>query len=137
MKFATRLDAVVKIREKDEEQARRVLADAQRQAEAARQAAEEARERARHDGRAPGLASQWDLADSANARALQEASVADQKVQAAGDHLNKSQQKYAGAYRRAEVIRRVATARRSELMAQAAAVERKQFDELSVLLHVR
>ena len=137
MKPPIRLDAVVKLREKDEERVRIELAEAQRAAAAAQSAAQAARARAREDERGGGNAALWDLTEHAHFRALREAAQADRLAHAAGERLTTTRQKYATAYKRAETIRRVADARRSEIVAEADSKERKELDEIGMLLHVR
>jgi flagellar export protein FliJ len=137
VKPAIRLDAVVKLREKDEEKVRIELGEAQRAAAAAQTAAAAARARARADERGGGMAALWDMAEHAHFRALREAAQADRLAHAAGERLITTRQKYATAYKRAEIIRRVADARRAEIVAEADSKERKELDEIGMLLHVR
>jgi flagellar biosynthesis chaperone FliJ len=137
VKPAIRLDAVVKLREKDEERVRVELAEAQRAATAAERAATTARLRAREDERGRGMAAEWDLADHAHFRALREAVVAERAHHTACERLTTTRQKYATAYKRAETIRRVADARRADIVAEADSKERKELDEIGMLLHVR
>jgi flagellar export protein FliJ len=132
----TRLDVVVKLRERDEESARTVLADSER---ALRQAEEEAvrtLEATRLDLRVSGSAADWQLLDAAHGRALYDAAVAANAAHAAAQHHEKSREVYSSAYKRAETIRRVAETRRAELIAEAEGKDRKEMDELGVLLHV-
>lgn len=137
MKPPIRLDAVVKLREKDEEKVRIELAEAQRAATAAQTAAAAARARARADERGGGMAALWDLAEHAHFRALREAAHAEKLAAAAGERLTTTRQKYATAYKKAETIRRVANARRAEIVAEADSKERKELDEIGTLLYVR
>ncbi|HEY0713833.1 MAG TPA: hypothetical protein VGF45_14230 [Polyangia bacterium] len=136
MKPATRLDVVVKLRERDEEQARRALADSERAAKAAAEAARHAAEHARKDHRGAGSAAFWQMHDAAHGRALHEAAEAEKAAGMAEQHLVKSRGQYSSAYKRAETIRRVAETRRSELIAEIEGRERKELDEIGVLLHV-
>ena len=136
-KPALRLDAVVKLRETEEDRARIQLAEAHRQVEAATRAAAAARARAREDSRRSGNAAEWQLAESAHFQALREASQADHAAAAAGEKLSTTRQHYNSAYKRAEGIRRVAESRRAELIAEAELAERKQLDEVGVLMYRR
>ncbi|HEY0707013.1 MAG TPA: hypothetical protein VGG33_09455 [Polyangia bacterium] len=136
MKPATRLDVVVKLRERDEEKARLALADSERAAKAAAEAARRAAEQARKDHRAAGTAADWQMHDLAHGRALHEAAEAEKAAGAADQHLVKTRNHYSSAYKRAETIRRVAETRRSELVAEIEGRERKELDEIGVLLHV-
>jgi flagellar export protein FliJ len=136
VKPATRLDVVVKLRERDEEQARAALAESERAAKAAAEAARRAAEQTRKDSRTSGSAALWVMHDAAHGRALHDAAEAEKVSGAADQHLVKSRSQYSSAYKRAETIRRVAETRRSELIAEIEGRERKEFDEIGVLLHV-
>jgi flagellar export protein FliJ len=137
VKPVVRLDAVVRLRERDESKARQDLAQAQRQATAADKAAEVAQAAARQDNRQPGSAAHWEMAEAAHVQTLREAVRAERAAMAAGQQLNSSRQGYHRAYRRAESLRRLAEARRGEVIAEAEAGERKQLDELGLLLFTR
>jgi flagellar export protein FliJ len=137
VKPATRLDVVVKLRERDEERAQTLLADSERAAKAAREQAAAAHERARHDGRKAASAADWMMLDAAHGRARMEAANAEQAANAADEHLSASRHHYSSAYQRAETIRRVAEARRSEIIAEAETRERKELDEIAVLRYAR
>jgi flagellar biosynthesis chaperone FliJ len=136
VKPATRLDVVVRLRERDEEKARTDLADSERAAKAAAEAARLAAEHARKDSRGAGSAALWQLHDAAHGRALHEAAEAEKAAGAADQHLVKSRNHYSFAYKKAETIRRVAATRRSEIVAEIEGRERKELDEIGVLLHV-
>jgi flagellar export protein FliJ len=137
VKPATRLDAVVKLREKDEERARIELAEATRHAAAAERAASDARARAREDSRQRGMAAEWELTESAHFRALREAAQAERAAHAATQKLVVKRESWGSAYKKAESMRRVAETRRQELIAEAASKERKELDEVAILLHGR
>jgi flagellar export protein FliJ len=137
MKPAVRLDTVVKLKERDEDRARRELADAQSTAAAAARALSEAQTRARGEGRQRGTAAEWLLADSAHVRALQEVRKAETVVRAADEKVGASRLRFVGARNTAEAMRRVADARRAEVVREAESLERKQLDEVSMLLFVR
>jgi flagellar export protein FliJ len=137
VKPVVRLDAVVRLRERDEAKARQDLAQAQRQASAAEKAAAEAQVAARQDNRQRGSAAQWEMAEAAHAQTLREAVRAERAAQAASQQLHSSRQGYHRAYRRAESLRRLADARRVEVIAEAEAGERKQLDELGMLLFTK
>jgi glucuronate isomerase len=135
VKPATRLDVVVKLRERDEERTRTVLADSERAAKQAAEQAAAAQLRARQDGRKAGSAADWMLLDAAHGRARQEAATAEQAAGAADAQLAASREQYSSAYQRAETIRRVADARRAEMIAEAEMRERKELDEIAVVRH--
>src|SRR5262249_1569385 len=136
-KPALRLDAVVKLREDEEEKARVQLAEAQRQAELAEREAEAARARTREDSRRRGMAAEGEWTGVAHFRALPEASRAAGGVLAANEKVVAQRDQYNTAYKRAESIRRVAESRRAELYAEAERAERKQLDEVGVLMYMR
>jgi flagellar export protein FliJ len=129
----TRLDAVVKIRERDEDTARIALSEDQRRQLAAVAALEEAKARARHDARTSGRAMDWDLADRAHQRALLEARLAEHAVTAADEKVGTSRQKYVTAYSKAEAMRRVVETRRADMVKEAEKAEAKQLDEMATL----
>ena len=137
VKPATRLDVVVKLRERDEEQARTLLANSERAVKAAAAETLAALERARKDLRVSGSAADWQLLDAAHGRALVDAAAAAQAEAAAHQRLSESRVVYSFAYQRAETIRRIAETRRTELINEAEAKERKELDELGVILHGR
>jgi flagellar export protein FliJ len=136
VKPATRLDVVVKLRERDEEKARLALAESERAAKAAAEAARRAAEQTRKDHRGSGTAALWEMQEVAHGRALHDAAEAAKAAGLADQHLVKTRSQYSSAYKRAETIRRVAETRRSELIAEIEGRERKELDELGVLLHV-
>ncbi len=133
MKPATRLDVVIKLRERDEERTRLHLAESERALKAAAAEAAAAHERTRTDGRRSGSAAEWMLLDAAHGRAREDAANADQAVAAADKKLSASRNQYKSAYQRAETIRRIADARRAEIIAEAETKERKELDEVGVL----
>lgn len=129
----TRLDAVVKVREKEEDTARILLSEEQRKQLAAVAALAEARERALHDARTSGRAMDWDLADRAHQRALLDARVAEHAVTAASEKVEASRQNYVGAYAKAEAMRRIVEVRRTEITKEAEKKEAKQLDEMATI----
>ncbi len=137
MKPATRLDAVVKLRERDEDEARSHLAEAQRRAAAAHAALEAARARAQTDERRAGSAAEWLLADAAHGRALVEARQAETQARASQEALGASRNRFAGAHARAEAMRRLAEVRRSEIISEHESRERKALDEAATLIYLR
>jgi flagellar protein FliJ len=136
VKPATRLDVVVKLRERDEDKAKLVLADSERALKKAEEDAARALAATRQDLRVSGSAADWQLLDAAHGRALHDAAEAAKAAGAAHQHLEQSREVYSSAYKRAETIRRVAETRRAELVAEAEGKDRKEMDELGVLLHV-
>jgi flagellar export protein FliJ len=137
VKPAVRLDVVVKLRERDEERARRELAEAQQHAQSAASALDEVQRRSRTGERTRGTAADWLLADTAAVRAREDIRRAELVVRTADQKLGASRQRYAGVHARVEVMRKVADARRGDIVAEAEAVERKSEDESARLLYLR
>ena len=133
----TRLDAVVKIRERDEDTARIQLAEAQRKELAARKALDEAKARARHDARTSGRAVDWELADRAHQRALLDARLAEHAANAASEKVGTSQKAYVGAYAKAEAMRRVVETRRADIIREDEKADAKRLDEMATLRFAR
>jgi hypothetical protein len=128
---------VVKLKERDEDRARKDLATAQTAALAATAALSVARDTAHREERKRGSAAEWLLADSANLRALADVRRAETAARAADEKLGQSRQRYVGARANAEAMRRAADARRSEVVLEAEKAERKAMDEAAVLLFAR
>ena len=133
----TRLDAVVRIREVDEDRAKLTLAEAQRLARDAAAAVRSAAARAHVDERRGGTAADWAIVESAHIRALQDARQAEHDERAAAEKLGASRAHYVGARTRAEALRRVLEARRSEMRVAERSAERKAMDEVATLLYGR
>jgi flagellar biosynthesis chaperone FliJ len=133
----TRLDAAVRIREVAEDQARLTLAEAQRVARAAQAAVRLAAEKARADERCTGSAADWTLVESAHLRALQEARQAERDEQTAVEKLGASRAHYVGAHLRAEALRKVVDTRLAELAVADRSTERRNMDEIAVVLRGR
>jgi flagellar export protein FliJ len=136
VKPGTRLDVVVKLREKDEDRAKKALAESERALRQAEAEHEQAIAATRVDLRVSGSAADWQLLDAAHGRALFEAAHAARAKVVAHQKHESSREQYASAYKRAETIRRVAETRRAEIAAEAEAKDRKELDELGVLLHL-
>jgi flagellar export protein FliJ len=133
MKPRTRLDRLVSLRERGEEEALAALGKAQAQLRDARERLAEAEAAARADGRARGSAAHFELEDAARRRLLQdvraaaEAAAAAEKQEAAAAHA------YRAARREAEAMRRAAERKRGELVAEAGRKERRAVDEIATL----
>jgi flagellar export protein FliJ len=130
----TRLETVYRLRETEEDRARQALADAQRSVLAANDALSAASARASADHRKIDSAAHWSLIETAHARALQEARQAERAVQQASDGLSRTRAQYLGAHTRTEAIRKAIEARRAEVQRAEAQAERKQMDEIAMLL---
>jgi len=129
-----RLETVVWLRETEEDRARMAMADAQRHVAAATDALSAAKARTKVDERRSASAAHWSLVESAHTRALLEARQAEHAVQAASDGLTQSRTRYIGAHTRTEALRRAIEARRIEEVRAVAQAERKDMDEIAMLL---
>ncbi len=127
----------MKLRERDEEKAAQALAKADRAVTSAQAAHEDAKARAMMDFRARNDVSQWELQELAQHRALAEEKKAAQLVAAAKAVASKSRDVFTVTHQRAEVVRRVADARRDELTRELDRSETKQLDEVAGLLFNR
>jgi flagellar export protein FliJ len=128
----TRLDPVVKLRERDEKEARLRLAEGIRETAVARQRLEEARLRlaaAAPPGAGP--AALYAAAEAARTRALREVQRCAGEVDRAVAREEQLRTAYLAAHRAAEALRRVREARREELATEEARRERRMFDELA------
>lgn len=132
-----RLDAVVSLRERDEDKARREMGEAQLQAKAAAEALEAAEAHARHDARKKGRAVDWELAEVAHVRALIDHRVAERAVTGATEKLGSTRKRYVGAHAKADALRRIVDARRVDQDREAATAEQKSLDEIAALLFGR
>jgi len=128
-----RLDPVVKLEEQKEERRLAEMSDAERALEAARQQLAQRQNVARSDTRRSASASDWLLAELSHTRSLSDVRAAEHAVKEATAHSHASRDRYNAAYSRAESLRRVATARREEIVKAKAKVERKEQDELGIL----
>jgi flagellar export protein FliJ len=129
----TRLDPVVKSREREEEEARTRLAEAIRRTAAAREQLIDARLRAAADVRAAGLAAIWSVLDDSHARAMREVKRCAAEVDRAAAEEERLRAVYIAAHRAAEAVRRVRDSRLAELRDELAKRERKELDELGAL----
>jgi flagellar export protein FliJ len=128
------LDTVFRLRETEEDRARKALADAQRDVAAAKDQLSAAAARAAADHRKEASAAHWSLVENAHARALQEARQAEHAVQKASDGLTQSRARYIGAHTRTLAMRKAIEARRAEDMREESQAERKYMDEIAMLL---
>jgi hypothetical protein len=133
----TRLDAVVRLREVDEDRARNKMAEAQRLALATQAAVHETAARALADERGRGSAADWGLIEVAHIRALAEAKQAERDKLIADEKLGISRAGFVGARTRAETMRRVRESRVSEARVAERQGELKAMDEVATMLHGR
>ncbi|MGC4120555.1 MAG: flagellar FliJ family protein [Myxococcales bacterium] len=137
MAIKTRLDVVVKLRERAEDEAQRQLAQARAKTSAAEGALAKARERALADGRGSGDAALWHDADLARQRALREVEKAKEALRSCKVAEEAVRKAFEQRHREAEAVRRVAEARREEIRQQQDRAERKVLDELAAMGHGR
>lgn len=133
----TRLDAVVKVREREEDKAAQTMAKAESAVRAAQQKLDAAHERSMVDHRSKNDVSQWEVQELAQRRALADERVAQKELVAVQRAAVEVRHLYTKAHQQAEVVRRVADARREEQARDEARKETKQLDEVASLLFVR
>jgi flagellar biosynthesis chaperone FliJ len=133
----TRLDTVVRLRERDEDAAAREVANAERGLRNAQQQLDDAKARALSDFRARNDVAQWELQELAQHRALDESKKAARAVETAKALALKSRERFTTAHQRAEVVRRAADTRREELTRELDRAETKQLDDVAALLFNR
>lgn len=133
----TRLDTVVRLREREEEQAAQAVAKAETVVRQAMEKHEEARARQMRDLRARQDVSHWETAELAHHRALEDARRAEREVVEAKKSAHQVRALYTSAHQRAEVVRRAAETRRDELRREEGRRESRQLDEVASLLFTR
>lgn len=126
----TRLDPVLRLREKEEEAAAIALAGAAAKVKEALEAVERATLEARRNALESGSAADWDLRELAQQRALERLERAKADHAAALTAEEEARRSLEVAHQRTEAVRRVADARRAEARAEADRKERKEMDEL-------
>ncbi len=133
----TRLDAVVRVRERDEDRALEQVAQAEAKARQAIERAIAANEATKLDQRRAGDASTWELVETAHVRALADARKAQKESERAQAEVSKVRVVYTSAHQRAEVVRRVAEHRRDEFRKETERTEDKALDEVASMLWFR
>lgn len=133
----TRLDTVVRLRERDEEERAQNLAKAEVEAREAAQRATQARQNTLRDERNRGDASRWAMAEVAHQRALLESKRADHDAARLRQDADGARVNYTAAHQQAEVVRRVADHRRSEIAQEQNRAEDRALDDVATLLFTR
>lgn len=133
----TRLDAVVKVREREEDRALEQVAHAEAKAKAAVEHARAMAAATKIDQRRAGDVSTWELAEVAHVRALTVAHRAQKDSERAQAEVAKVRVLYTSAHQQAEVVRRAAEHRRDEARREADRVEDKSLDEVASMLWFR
>jgi len=129
----TRLDKVVKVRERAEDAALVGLVRARAQVERAQGQLSLAVEASQRDGRSCGPVELWHLEELEHRRALQAVRAAQGEVQQATQEEARALGGYASAHRGTEVVRRVQERRRAEILGELEKRERKEIDEIATL----
>jgi flagellar export protein FliJ len=129
----TRLDKVVQLRERTEDDALGMLARAQAALGAARERLACAREATRADGRAAGPVELWHLDEVSHRRALQHLRAAEGDVTKATQGEAAAREGLAAAHRGTELVRRAQTRKVTELLDDRARRERRDIDEIATL----
>jgi flagellar protein FliJ len=133
----TRLDAVVTVRERSEEKALRQVVEAEARAKTAAEKAEALRAATLVDHRRTADAATWELLETAHVRAISDARRAQKDAEQAQAQVGQVRLVYTAAHQQAEVVRRVADARREEAQKEIDRAEDKQLDEVASLLWFR
>ena len=137
MPFKTRLDAVVKLRQRAEDAAKLALARARKDVAEAGAELERLRARARQDDRAAGCAAEWEVRQRARDRALAEIEKAEEALRQLRAREAEARNGYETAHRQLEAVRRVAESKRAEMAREADRKDRKTMDEIAGILHGR
>ena len=129
----TRLDAVLRLSERKEEEALEVLAKARRATELAQAAADRALREMRKDSRGSASAAVWALDEAANQSARRQVKVAQEKVAQCQTVAQKAQAQHLSAHQKTRTLQRVADHRRGELQQELDRKERRNTDELAMI----
>jgi hypothetical protein len=130
----TRIDPAVKLQEHRESRSLRELADANRRVTAAGDTLTAARKTAAQDQRRKGsAAADWQIAESAHARALVEVAIAERSVENAAQAAGASRSHYLTIHAKAEALRRLQETRRDDVARGLDAVERRESEELFLM----
>ena len=129
----TRLDKVVQIRKRTEDDALTGLVRARAMVEGARDRLAQAVEATRRDARVAGPVELWHLDEMAHRRALQAVRSAESEVKEAARGEASARDGYVAARQDKEIVCRVQERRRSELTLQLEKRERRDADEIATL----
>ncbi len=129
----TRLDPLVRIRERSEEGALDNLANAQRSLGRARERLASVRALATRDLRSPGAAALWATEEAAHARVLHAVRGAEREVAQARGSEHAARVAYERAWRDAEASRRLREKARRAIVHEAERREQHALDELATL----
>jgi len=129
----TRLDKVVQVRERAEDDALAGLARAQAAVGRARDRLALAVEATRQDDRCAGPVELWHLDEQAHRRALQAMRSAEKDVQRAAQGETSARGGYVAARQDKEIVVRVQERRRAEIVVEIEKRERRDADEIATL----
>jgi flagellar protein FliJ len=129
----TRLDRLVNVRERSEENALVDLGQAQTGRDLAARRLAGLRQQARADERGPGMAQLWVLEEFAHLQALRQVQRAETDLASALRREQSARIGYTSAHKNAEVARRAQDKKRVELSAEQDRRERKALDEMATL----
>lgn len=128
-----RLDVVVRVREREEQQRLEKLGQLQRAEVEAAERARLAAERAKQGPDSAMDAARWLVEEQGRHRSVLEARRARRQADQAKTETDRARAQYTVAYQRAEVVRRVADARRAEYRAEADRKETRAEDDVAAL----
>jgi hypothetical protein len=125
----TRLDPLVRLSEKNETQQLQKLAAATRQLEEANQRVEAARAESRREHRSTDAVAFWQIAESAQVRALAEERLAEKNANAAAEALKTTQDGYRETQLRTKSLRNAADNRRTLIVREMDRKEARQNED--------
>ncbi|MBL8918629.1 MAG: hypothetical protein JNJ54_07215 [Myxococcaceae bacterium] len=128
-----RLDVVVKVKQREQDRRLERFSNDLRQVEAAKEALQQAQHAANTDNRVTGLAAVWSLEEAARQRAVAQVQSAKARLDEASKAAETSRGEWAKARNSAEAVRRVADARRDEVVRELNRKETRALDELALL----
>ena len=131
----TRLDPLVKLRGRVEEKAQVVLAEAGRDVAEARQTLAEAEVRMHRETRVAGRACEWEMAEFARAKVVEEVKAAADEVTRAKSREEQARTAYLSAHQSVEVVRRAAERKRGDIVREANTAENKENDSVATLMY--
>ncbi len=129
----TRLDKVVQVRKRAEDDALAGLVRARATVERARERLARAVQATRQDARATGPVELWHLDEMAHRRALQAARSAESEVARAAQGEASARGDYTAARQDKEIVSRVQERRRAEMVLQVEKRELRDADEMATL----
>lgn len=133
----TRLDTVVRLREREEERAAQEVVKAETMVRAAEERRAQAHARQMQDFRGRHDVSHWEAQELARNRALADEKKAEKEVEQAKQAASQVRAQYVSAHQRAEVVRRVADGRRQEATREENRLEARALDEVATLAFIR